>query len=60
MSDLNQKLAKLRIKWKNHPELRPIIERQAKALKYSQLENISKEEQQSESFVADVIDGLLD
>jgi len=60
MSDLNQKLAQLRIKWTNHPELRSIIERQAKALKYSQSPKVSSEKQASESFVADVLDSLLD
>lgn len=55
-----QKLAKLRIKWKQHPELRSIIERQAKALKYSQNPLISKQKKQNESFVADVLNNLLD
>lgn len=57
---IEQKLAKLRIKWKNNPDLRPIIERQAKAIKYSQAKNINIEKKQNESFVADVLNNLLD
>lgn len=57
---VEQKLAKLRVKWKNHPELRPIIERQAKAIKYSQAKNINIEKKQNESFVADVLNNLLE
>jgi hypothetical protein len=60
MSDLNQKLQALRIKWKKHPELRSVIERQAKALKYSQSVKVSKDKQVSERFVADVLDNLLE
>lgn len=56
---VEQKLAKLRVKWKNHPELRSIIERQARALKYSQSADISQDKKESESFVADVLDNLL-
>lgn len=56
---VEEKLAKLRVKWKNHPELRSVIERQARALKYSQSVDVSKEEKASESFVADVLDSLL-
>lgn len=56
---IEQKLAKLRVKWKNHPELRSIIERQARALKYSQSAGISQDKKESESFVADVLDNLL-
>lgn len=57
---VEQKLKALRIKWKNHPELRSVIERQAKALKYSQSIKVSKDKQASESFVADVLDNLLE
>jgi len=57
---VEEKLAALRIKWTNHPELRSIIERQAKALKYSQSPKVSSEKQASESFVADVLDSLLE
>jgi hypothetical protein len=57
---VEEKLAQLRIKWTNHPELRSIIERQAKALKYSQSPKVSSEKQASESFVADVLDSLLE
>lgn len=57
---IEQKLAKLRIKWKNNPDLRPIIERQAKAIKYSQAKNINIEKKQNESFVADVLNNLLE
>ena len=60
MSDLNQKLAALRIKWKKHPEFREVIERQAKALKYSQSPLASKQKKVSERFVADVLDNLLE
>lgn len=35
MNDINHKLLLLRIKWKKHPELRDLIERQAKALMYA-------------------------
>lgn len=59
-ANLNQKLQALRIKWKNHPELRSVIERQAKALKYSQSVKVSKDKQVSEKFVADVLDNLLE
>jgi len=59
-ANLNQKLQALRIKWKNHPELRSVIERQAKALKYSQSVKVSKDKQVSERFVADVLDNLLE
>jgi hypothetical protein len=57
---VEQKLKALRIKWKKHPELRSVIERQAKALKYSQSIKVSKDKQASESFVADVLDNLLE
>ena len=57
---VEEKLAQLRIKWTNHPELRSIIERQAKALKYSQSPKVSSEKQASECFVADVLDSLLE
>jgi hypothetical protein len=57
---VEEKLAKLRVKWKNHPELRSVIKRQARALKYSQSVDVSKEEKSSESFVADVLDSLLE
>ncbi len=60
MQTVNQKLKALRIKWKNHPELRSVIERQAKALKYSQSIKVSKDKQASERFVADVLDNLLE
>ena len=57
---VEEKLAKLRVKWANHPELRSIIERQAKALKYSQSPKVSSEKQASETFEADVVDSLLE
>ncbi len=57
---VEEKLAQLRIKWTNHPELRSIVERHAKALKYSQSPKVSSEKQASESFVADVLDSLLE
>jgi hypothetical protein len=57
---VEQKLKALRIKWKKHPELRSVIERQAKALKYSQSIKVSKDKQASERFVADVLDNLLE
>jgi len=56
---VEEKLAKLRVKWKNHPELRSVIERQARALKYSQSVDITKEKKASESFVADVLEELV-
>ena len=57
---VEQKPAKLRIKWKKYPELRPVIERQAKALKYSQSKNVNTQQRASNSFVADVLTELLD
>jgi hypothetical protein len=59
-NSINQKLAVLRIKWKKHPELRPVIERQARALKYSQTHNLRKQKPASDSFVANVLTELLD
>jgi hypothetical protein len=55
---VEEKLAQLRIKWVKHPELRGIIERQAKALKYSQKSYRFKKEEEHESFVADVLEEL--
>ena len=57
---IDNKLALLRIKWKKHPELRSVIERQAKALKYSQHPNRSEDKKASEKFIADVLENLLD
>lgn len=57
-ADLNQKLAVLRIKWKNHPELRSVIERQAKALLYSKKPYKIPSKEKHENRVFEVIDKL--
>ena len=51
---LEDKLKELRIKWKENPEMRELIMRQVKALKYSQ-----QTKNKSEKFVSDVIDSLM-
>jgi hypothetical protein len=57
---VEEKLQQLRIKWKKCPQQRAIIERQAKALKYSLEPYIVKSEQEHESLVSNVIESLLE
>ena len=59
MSDLNQKLEALRIKWKQHPELREVIQRQAKALLYSKKPYKIPSKEKHENRVFEVIDKLV-
>lgn len=58
MQTVNQKLKALRIKWKNNPDLRPIIERQAKALLYSKKPYKIPSKEKHENRVFEVIDKL--
>lgn len=58
-ANLNQKLQALRIKWKKHPELREIIERQAKALLYSKKPYKIPSKEKHENRVFEVIDKLV-
>jgi hypothetical protein len=60
MDNIETKLQQLRIKWKKNPEQRAIIERQAKAPKYSLEPYRVKSEQEHESLVADVLESLLE
>jgi hypothetical protein len=60
MDNIETKLQQLRIKWKKNPEQRAIIERQAKALKYSLKPYRVKSEQEHESLVSNVIESLLE
>lgn len=55
---IEQKLAKLRIKWKQHPELREVIQRQAKALLYSKKPYKIPSKEKHENRVFEVIDKL--
>jgi hypothetical protein len=59
MQTVNQKLKALRIKWKNHPELRSVIERQAKALLYSKKPYKIPSKEKHENRVFEVIDKLV-
>jgi hypothetical protein len=59
-NNIDQKLQALRLKWKKHPEQRDLIERQAKALKYSLEPYRVKSEQEHESLVSNVIESLLE
>lgn len=58
MQTVEQKLKALRIKWKNHPELRSVIERQAKALLYSKEPYKIPSKEKHENRVFEVIDKL--
>jgi hypothetical protein len=57
--NIDDKLAELRIKWLNNPELRDIIERQAKALKYSKKAYRIPSKENHENRVSQIIDELI-
>jgi hypothetical protein len=57
--NIDDKLAELRIKWKKYPELRDIIERQAKALKYTKKAYRIPSKEKHENRVSQIIDRLI-
>jgi len=56
---IEEKLQALRVKWTKHPELREVIERQVKALKYSQQPYKIKSDAKHEEFVQEVLNNLI-